>query len=73
MSGGICGKQAAVRYTWPGRDEAVACVDCAKRLQAVAAAIDLPLQFIPLGASASGPIVTDWPTCPQPLGEEVAS
>ncbi len=61
----VCGEPAAVRYTWPGKAEAVACVDCAGRLQTVAGAIGLPLQFIPLGARAGQPVVVDWPTCPQ--------
>ncbi len=38
------------RYTWPGRDEAWVCVLCSARLQGIAAAISLHVQFIPLTA-----------------------
>lgn len=57
-----CGLDATFRYTWPGRDEAVVCVVCAAKLKAVADAIGLHLQLIPL--TDFGPD-GNWPTCPQ--------
>ena len=36
------------RYTWPGRDEAYACVEHAKQLKNVAQALGFHLQMIPL-------------------------
>lgn len=57
-----CGNLANIRYTWPGKNEAVVCVDCAKKVQNVALAIGLPLQLIPLGSDVvKDPL--DWPTC----------
>ena len=44
----ICGKDAAYRYTWPGRDEAFICEDHSGKLRAVANAMGLPLQMIPV-------------------------
>ena len=60
----LCGKVAAIRYTWPGEDEAVACVGCAEKLAAVAKALTMNLQLIPLTSEFVGE-VTFWPTCPQ--------
>ena len=60
----LCGEQAAVRYTWPGRDESVCCMDCALTLQNIANAIGLHLQMIPLSnRDVIDPL--EWPTCPQ--------
>ena len=43
-----CGGVGNFRYTWPGRDEAWVCLLCVQKLQAVAAAIGIHVQFIPL-------------------------
>ena len=43
----ICGKPAAFRYTWPGRDEDQICADHAPHLAHVAEAMGLHLQLIP--------------------------
>lgn len=43
-----CSEFAAVRYTWPGRDESVACITHAVNLKGVADAMGLHLQLIPL-------------------------
>jgi hypothetical protein len=43
-----CEKDAAFRYTWPGRDESFICTDHAPKLKAVASAMGLPLQLIPI-------------------------
>lgn len=43
-----CENGAKYRYTWPGRDEAFVCEKCAAKLEAVAAAMGLYLQLIPL-------------------------
>lgn len=45
---GKCEETAKYRFTWPGRDEAVICEDHVGKLQAVAKAIGLSLQVIPL-------------------------
>ena len=59
-----CGEMANLRYTWPGKDEAVICIDCAQKLTAVANAIGLHLQLIPItGRDVIDPL--DWPTCPR--------
>lgn len=43
-----CTREAAFRYTWPGREESFICTDHAPKLQAVANAMGLPLQIIAL-------------------------
>jgi hypothetical protein len=43
-----CEFRPVFRYTWPGRDEAGVCGVHAVRLAAVAAAMGLHLQLIPL-------------------------
>ena len=44
----ICGQDAIYRYTWPGRDEAFICEKHSKKLRAVADAMGLHLQLIPV-------------------------
>jgi len=57
-----CGNLANIRYTWPGKNEAVVCIDCARKIQNVALAIGLPLQMIPVGGhEVKDPL--NWPTC----------
>jgi hypothetical protein len=65
-----CGEHAAFRYTWPGKDEAHICIDCATRLMTVANAIGLHLQLIPLAYSVSAPMPTEFPTCEQMRAKE---
>ncbi len=43
-----CEATAAYRYTWPGRDESFICDEHSSKLRAVANAMGLPLQLIPL-------------------------
>ena len=43
-----CGAPAMFRYTWPGKDESLACATCALKLRRVAQAIGLHLQIIQL-------------------------
>lgn len=43
-----CEAAATRRFTWPGRDEQLACEPCAARARGVAAAIGLHLQVLPL-------------------------
>ena len=43
-----CGEPPAFRFTWPGKDEAYACQACAQKIRAVARAIEMHLQMIPL-------------------------
>lgn len=43
-----CQHTSAYRFTWPGRDEAFICTEHVGHLRAVANAIGLPLQVIPL-------------------------
>ncbi len=43
-----CKNKAKFRYTWPGRDESVCCESHAVGIKAVANAIGLHLQIIPL-------------------------
>jgi hypothetical protein len=62
-----CGEMASLRYTWPGRDETVICVDCAEKLAGVANAIGMHLQLLPI-TSSDVPDALDWPTCPQVKG-----
>jgi hypothetical protein len=42
----ICGKDAAYRYTWPGRDESFICEEHSAKLRAVADAMGLHLQLV---------------------------
>lgn len=44
----ICEAPATHRFTWPGRDEQLACETCAARARGVAAAMGLHLQVLPL-------------------------
>lgn len=60
----ICNQQAVFRYTWPGRNEAVICLGCAKVLRGVAEAIGLSLQLIPLSGEEQAGM-----TCPQTIKE----
>ena len=43
-----CPNEAKYRFTWPGRDESYICEVHLPKLRAVAGAIGLPLQVIPL-------------------------
>lgn len=43
-----CVKYANYRYTWPGRDESFICEDHCGKLRAVAGAMGLHLQLIPI-------------------------
>lgn len=45
-----CDKPCIARFTWPGRDEAFACVSHALKLKSVAEAMGLHLQLLPLVA-----------------------
>ena len=60
----ICNQQAVFRYTWPGRNEAVICLECAQQLKVVAEAIGLHLQLIPLSGKEQAGM-----TCPQTIKE----
>ena len=44
----MCDNLANHRFTWPGRDESVICEEHIGKLRAVAQAIGLHLQIIPL-------------------------
>lgn len=60
-----CNKQATFRYTWPGRDEGVTCLEHAQQLKGIANAIGLYLQLIPLsGEEQLGKV------CPQIVKRE---
>lgn len=48
-----CDAPAAFRFTWPGRDEAGICEEHVGKLRAVADAVGLYLQLIPLAAGAN--------------------
>lgn len=48
-----CKNQATLRFTWPGRDESYICNSCADKADAVAQAMGLHLQFLPVGAEES--------------------
>lgn len=43
-----CHELPLFRYTWPGRDEQAICVRHSLRLAAVAGAMGLPIQLVPL-------------------------
>lgn len=53
MAAKQCEAEAAYRYTWPGRDESFICAEHSERLRAVANAMGLPLQIIPLADGAA--------------------
>lgn len=65
MTERTCGEHAAFRYTWPGRDEAHVCIECAQKVSGVANAIGLYVQLIPLAFRVGDPIPDPWPTCSQ--------
>lgn len=44
-----CNQEATHRYTWPGKDESYACEKCVLKLHAIADAMGMYLQIIPLG------------------------
>lgn len=44
----LCQQPAFVRYTWPGRDEALACLQHSQQIAWVAKGIGIHLQMIPL-------------------------
>lgn len=52
MPENTCGEEAAYRYTWPGRDESFICEEHADKLRAVASAMGLHLQLIPVDPSS---------------------
>lgn len=57
-----CGNLANTRYTWPGKDEVIVCIECAMMARNVANAIGLWLQVIPVtSADIADPL--EWPTC----------
>ena len=43
-----CDKPGLFRFTWPGEDEAVICIEHAPTLQAVAAGMGIHLQLRPV-------------------------
>ncbi len=43
-----CKEKAKYRYTWPGKNEALICEEHVGKLKAVAIAMSLSLQVIPL-------------------------
>lgn len=49
-----CENPGAFRFTWPGRDEAHICEEHEPRLRAIANALGLHLQVIPLGDAHPG-------------------
>lgn len=55
-----CEKPAAFRYTWPGQDEAGICLIHAEQLSAVAAAMGLYVQLIPLSPEAEALASEDY-------------
>ena len=57
----VCENPAFYRYTWPGRGESFICQEHVGKLQAVASAISLPLQIIPLNVLSGA----DLPACSQ--------
>jgi len=57
----ICGEPANFRYTWPGKDEAFACIDHANGIARVAQAIGLYLQIILVDYNKIDP--ASFPTC----------
>lgn len=69
MGDAICGQHGAFRYTWPGKNESVCCVDHAQQLVGVAGAIGLHLQLIPISYRVTDQIPDEFPTCQQKRGE----
>ena len=51
-----CEQQAAYRYTWPGHDESYICEEHSKKLLAVAGAMGMYIQLIPLDADDSAKV-----------------
>jgi hypothetical protein len=68
-SGVPCGERAAFRYTWPGNDESEICALHAEKVRAIAKAIDLHLQLVPLEPEHEWPFEAPCPTCHAGAGE----
>ena len=61
-----CEQLPVMRYTWPGKDEAFACIKHAQQLQGLARVMGFHLQFIPLSGEQQTKV-----SCSQKLkGEE---
>lgn len=57
-----CGNLANIRYTWPGKNEVVVCIDCAQVAQTIAKALGMHLQVIPVTSKdIEDPL--QWPHC----------
>lgn len=64
-----CGEHGAVLYTWPGKDQSVACIEHATELQGIANAMGMHLQLIMLSSdNVSDPL--NWPACQQKIKDE---
>lgn len=50
----MCQNKAEYRYTWPGKDESLICDEHIGKLKAVANAIGMHLQVIPLSEKDIG-------------------
>ena len=53
---GGCGKPAAFRFTWPGRDEAGICEGHAPALRNIASAIGCYVKLIPIETKESSDV-----------------
>ena len=61
-----CEAPANFRYTWPGKDEALICMEHAEKLKSIANAMGVHLQLIPFTSHD----ITDalnWPNCQQKM------
>jgi hypothetical protein len=70
MMDDLCGRFAAVRYTWPGKDEAYACIEHAQQLAGIANAMGLHLQMRTVALPAS---LEEHARCTQHVGRQAAS
>lgn len=65
-----CQNPPLFRYTWPGKDEAYACLEHAQQLITVAAAIGLHLQMIQLNNDDQMKVILSHANCNQEVSED---
>lgn len=56
----MCPNDAAVRYIWPGKDEAFCCIEHATGIKRIADAMGFPVYMHPITPDF---VKDDWPKC----------
>ena len=64
MSEEKCENMATIRRFWPGKSPDLVCVEHAQDSERIAQAMSFHIRLEPIGYSAAGPVVEDFPTLP---------